>query len=201
MIIMDKKAFDVLSKDPVLKKIIDKALEFEFKVSKNLYEAICEAIIGQQLSGKAATAIENKFLRLFDSKSFPKPQEVLEKSDQDLRNCGLSWQKVNYLKNLSEAVINKNLDFNKIKLLPDEQVIEMLTKVKGIGRWTAEMILIFHLGREDVFSVGDLGLRIAVSKLYNVARNDLKAIEKISQNWRPYRSWASRFLWKYKDND
>lgn len=197
---MNQKIIDHLSKEPVLKKILDKDLEFEFKVSGNLYKAICEAIIGQQLSGKAATAIENKFLKLFSKKSFPKPQEVLDKSDQDLRNCGLSWQKVKYLKNLSSAVIDKTLNINELKNLADEKVIEELIKIKGVGRWTAEMILIFDLAREDVFSVGDLGLRTAVSKLYNIDRNDLKKIEKISQNWKPYRSWASRFLWRYKDS-
>lgn len=196
---MNKKVFRVLSKDPVLKKILKKDLEFELKVSKNLYEAIASAIIGQQLSGKAATAIENKFRKLFDAKSFPKPSEVLKTPDEKLRNCGLSWQKVKYIKNLSQAVLDKTLDVNELKNFSDEKVIESLIKIKGIGKWTAEMILIFDLAREDVFSVGDLGLRTAVAKLYNVDRNDLKKIEQISQNWQPYRSWAARFLWFEKD--
>lgn len=196
---MHKNAILTLRKDPVLKQVLKKDLKFEFKVSKDLYEAVCQAIIGQQLSGKAATAIENRFRKLFEGTNFPKPETVLKTSDQKLRNCGLSWQKVKYLKNLSEAVISKNIDFNKIKKMPDEKVIEMLIKVKGIGRWTAEMILIFDLAREDIFSVGDLGLRTAVAKLYNVDRNNLKDIEKISQNWKPYRSYASRFLWSYLD--
>ncbi|MDO8515029.1 MAG: DNA-3-methyladenine glycosylase [bacterium] len=196
---MNKKVVEVLGNDPVLKKILKKDLEFEFKVSKNLYEAIVSAIIGQQLSGKAATAIENKFRKLFEGKSFPKPSEVLKTPNEKLRNCGLSWQKVKYIKNLSQAVVDKTLDINELKNLADEKVIEELIKIKGVGKWTAEMILIFDLAREDVFSVGDLGLRTAVAKLYNVDRNDLKKIEQISQNWQPYRSYASRLLWFEKD--
>jgi DNA-3-methyladenine glycosylase II len=196
---MNRKIIGVLSKDSTLKKILDEKVEFKLKISKNLYAAVASAIIGQQLSGNAATAIENKFRKLFSKKSFPKPEEVLAKPDQALRNCGLSWQKVKYLKNLSKAVNDKTLDVNELKNFADEKVIEELIKIKGIGRWTAEMILIFDLGREDVFSVGDLGLRTAVAKLYNVDRNDLKKIEKISRQWSPYRSYASRFLWRYKD--
>ncbi len=196
---MNKKIFEVLSKDPILKKILKKEVEFEFKVTKDLYAAVVGNIIGQQLSSKPAEIIEERFRKLFPAKTFPKPGDVLKISDEKLRNCGMSWSKVKYIKNLSQAVVDGTLDIKDLKNLSDEKIIENLIKIKGIGRWTAEMILIFHLGREDVFSVGDLGLRTAVAKLYNIDRNDLKKVEQIAQNWKPFRSYASRFLWEYKD--
>ena len=196
---MNKKIFEVLSKDPILKKILKKEVEFEFKVTKDLYAAIVGNIIGQQLSSRPAEIIEERFRKLFPAKTFPKPGDVLKISDEKLRNCGMSWSKVKYIKNLSQAVVDGTLDIKDLKNLSDEKIIENLIKIKGIGRWTAEMILIFHLGREDVFSVGDLGLRTAVAKLYNIDRNDLKKVEQIAQNWKPFRSYASRFLWEYKD--
>ena len=196
---MNKKIFEVLSKDPILKKILKKEVEFEFKVTKDLYAAVVGNISGQQLSSKPAEIIEERFRKLFPAKTFPKPGDVLKISDEKLRNCGMSWSKVKYIKNLSQAVVDGTLDIKDLKNLSDEKIIENLIKIKGIGRWTAEMILIFHLGREDVFSVGDLGLRTAVAKLYNIDRNDLKKVEQIAQNWKPFRSYASRFLWEYKD--
>lgn len=197
---MSEKAITFLSADSVLREILKKGLDFEFKVTKNLYAAIIETIIGQQLSDGPAKIIFGRFKALFPKGNFPKPEQVLKVPDQKLRDCGMSWSKVKYVKNLSQSVINKEIVFSEIVKMPDEKVIEILTKVKGIGKWTAEMILIFDLGREDVFSVGDLGLRSAVAKLYNVSREDLKAIEKISQNWKPYRSYASRLLWEYADS-
>lgn len=197
---MNKKAISFLGTDPVFKKILKKDLDFEFKISKNLYAAIVRNIIGQQLSNRPAEIILKRFTGLFPQGDFPRPEQVTKMPDDKLRACGMSWAKVKYIKNLSQAVINREINFEEIINMPDEEVIEVLTKVKGIGKWTAEMILIFYLGREDVFSVGDLGLRTAVAKLYNVEREDLKAIEEISQNWKPYRSYASRILWKFKDN-
>lgn len=197
---MNNNARKLLSKDPKLKNILKSDLDFEFKVTKNLYAAIVRNIIGQQLSSRPAEIILKRFTDLFPRESFPKPEVVLKMTDQKLRNCGMSWSKVKYVKNLSQSVTNKEIVFTEIINMPDEKVIEILTKVNGIGRWTAEMILIFHLGREDVFSVGDLGLRSAVAKLYNVEREDLKAIQKISENWKPYRSYASRLLWEYADS-
>ena len=194
------KAYSHLLKDPILKQILTKDQKFEFKVSKNLYEAIVGNIIGQQLSSKPAEIIEARFRNLFSKNSFPTPEQVLKMPDVKLRECGISWAKVKYIKNLSWAVADQTLEIEELKSLADEKVVDSLIKIKGIGRWTAEMILIFHLARVDVFSIGDLGLRTAVAKLYNLDRSDLKKIEKISWNWKPYRSFASRFLWKYLDS-
>ncbi len=192
------KAVTHLKKDKILAGIISEEINFEWGESTDLFADIIENIIGQQLSGKAANTIIKRFEKLV---SLPlNPKKILKFSDQDLRDVGMSWAKVKYIKNLSQAVLNGSLDLEKIKKLPDKEVITELIKIKGIGRWTAEMVLIFFLKRPDVFSLGDLGLRTAVAKLYNVDRNDLKKIAKISQNWSPHRSLASRYLWKSLDN-
>lgn len=197
-----EKAVRHLSKDPVLKKIIDELKEPDWNSgggSENLFVSIIENIIGQQLSSGPADKITKRFWSLFTVPPYPTPKEVLKFPDQKFRDVGMSWSKVSYIKNFSKAVLERNVDLEQIKLLPDEEVIQELTKVKGIGRWTAEMILIFHLRREDVFSLGDLGLRTAVAKLYKIDRNDIKKIERISSKWKPYRTVAARYLWKSLD--
>jgi DNA-3-methyladenine glycosylase II len=119
----------------------------------------------------------------------------MEKSDDELRAVGFSYAKAKYVKDICRSVVEGEIDFESLRNLPDEDIIAELIKIKGVGRWTAEMFVMFSLGREDVFSLGDLGLRNAIAKLYGVDRDDLKKIEKISQAWKPYRSLASRYLW------
>lgn len=193
------KAHLHLSKDPVMKKLIETYELPGWSYSGNLFLEICGSIIGQQLSVKAGNTIEQRFLSLYADKK-PTPSQVLSTDDEKLRACGLSYAKIKYVKGVCEAVINQEIDFESMRSWPDEEIIESLIKLKGIGRWTAEMFLMFSYGREDVFSLGDLGLRNAVSKLYSVDRDDLKKIEKISLNWKPYRSLASRYLWKSLNN-
>ena len=120
-------------------------------------------------------------------------------SDREVREAGTSWAKVGFLKDLAEKTVSKEVPFSKLSDLDDEAVIEELIKVKGIGRWTAEMFLIFSLGRPDVFSHGDLGLRRAIEKLYKLADPSQEDIEAITIKWSPYRSWGSRALWKWYD--
>lgn len=194
------KAISHLRKDPVLREIIKEEIVFASESEPNLFAAITRNIIGQQLSSAPARIILERFIKLFPRGAFPKPAEVIDTPDQKLRDCGMSWAKVKYIKSLSRAVLGKTLDLENVKQSPDEEVIAQLTKVNGIGRWTAEMILIFHLNRPDVFSVGDLGLRTAVAKFYGVDRNDLKRIAKISLKWSPHRSLASRYLWNALDD-
>lgn len=189
-----------LKKDHHLSPVIDKFVIPPLLPSADLYQNLLESIVSQQLSVKAADTIFKRFLALFPGENFPKPEEVLKISDDTLRSCGLSRQKASYLKSLSELILSGQLILEDLESLPDEEVILLLTKVKGIGRWTAEMFLIFTLGRPDIFSLGDLGLRTAVSRLYGVDRDNLKAIEDISLQWQPVRSLASRYLWKSLDN-
>lgn len=155
------------------------------------FKKLCHDIIGQQLSGKAAGAIIKKFDLYLNNDINPKA--VLSSPEIDLRNSGLSWSKIKYIRDLAYKVINKQVNLESLPKLSDEQVIFELTQVKGIGRWTAEMFLIFTLGREDIFSFGDLGLKKAFVRLYEV--NDAEFMTKITANWAPYRSYGSLALW------
>lgn len=193
-----KKALAVLQKDPVMRKLIKEHALEELEEKKSYFAALTYEIIGQQLSGKVVRVIYKRFLDLFGGK-LPEPKQILKIKDTKLRSCGCSWAKVKYLKSLAECVNNNQLNLQSLHKLPDQEVYEQLLKVKGIGPWTAEMFMIFTLHRPDVFSVGDLGLRTAVSRLYNVRRDNLKKIEKISERWRPYRSFACRYLWESID--
>ena len=164
------------------------------KGSLEYFRALCRNIIGQQLAGKAADAITNRFKKLFTPRQI-NPKKILSLSDQTLRDVGMSWAKVKYLKDLSQKTLNKEVNFDLIGSFSDEKVIEKLTKVKGIGPWTAEMFLMFTLGREDVFSFGDLGLRRGLEKLYKIQNPTVKQIEKIVNPWSPYKSYGSITLW------
>jgi len=183
-----------LKKDPRLKPLLSKYTIEARGVSEDLFRDLLESIIGQQLSVKAAGTIINRFISLFPNSENIKPQEIMTIDEVLLRSVGISRQKISYLRSLSEFIVADRIILDTLKDMPDEQVMSHLTTVKGIGRWTAEMMLIFSLGREDVFSVGDLGLRTAVSRIYGVDREDKVKIEKISQTWSPYRSLASLYL-------
>jgi DNA-3-methyladenine glycosylase II len=187
--------------DPVLQTVATQIGELpEIAVTENLFVDIVSSIVGQQLSVKAADTIWKRFETLFPEKKVT-PEAVLLLSDQEIRDVGCSFSKIKYMKGLAQLVVEKKIDLSGLLSLNDEEVITELTKVKGIGRWTAEMILIFSLARPDVFSLGDLGLKTAVARLYSVEREDLKKIEEISLKWSPNRSLASRYLWRSLDNE
>ncbi len=185
-------------KDPILKKLIKKypAPKFEDRSEFLFYELI-ESIISQQLSIKAADTIFGRFKELF-GKTFPTPKQVLNMEDEKIRACGLSFAKVSYVKSVANAFISDLIDIEKIRKQSDEEVIQELTQIKGVGQWTAEMILIFTLKRPDVFSIGDLGLRNAIIKLYGIT--DRKEMLNLSETWKPYRSYASWLLWRSLEN-
>jgi DNA-3-methyladenine glycosylase II len=197
-----KKAMEHLkSADPVLARLFNLFPPVVLRPHNNYFQSLAEAIIGQQLSDKAATTIINRFRLLFPKTNFPSPKQVLLKSDSELRGVGVSGAKASYIKNLAKAVEDKTVDFKNVAKAKDEEIIEMLVKIKGIGRWTAEMFLIFSLGRGDIFSFGDLGLRNAVKKLYSLRKDPLfKRLQKISCRWQPYRTCASLYLWKSLNN-
>ncbi len=196
------KAINYLkSADPVLAGLFDLYPVPVLQSHTNYFQSLVEAIIGQQLSGKAATTIIERFRVLFVGKYFPSPKQVLRKDNSDLRSVGVSDAKVAYIKNLAKAIEDKTVDFTHIDRMKDKEIIEMLVKVKGIGRWTAEMFLIFSLGRLDVFSAGDLGLRNAIKKLYSLPEDPSpQELEKISLRWQPYRTCASLYLWACLNN-
>lgn len=162
------------------------------------FQKLCEMIIGQQLAGKAADAIVARFTRLLGDQVEPK--SVLETNDQALRDVGMSWAKVKSVKDLARHVDRQLINLAGLQSLHDDQVIAELIKVKGIGLWTAEMFLMFTLGREDVFSHGDLGLRKGIEKLYGFAHKPTtEQIEKIVGKWIPYKTYASLALWHVND--
>jgi len=194
--------------DPILAAVIKNAASIISSwdpVGKrpNHFKSLVVAIINQQLSGKAAATIQKRFEALFVAplgatrrKKFPTPEEVLAMPAAKMRKCGLSKMKVSFIKDLARKVIDGTVDFRAMKKWSDEEVIAHLTRVKGIGRWTAEMFLMFSLGRDDIFSYGDLGLRNAMQKLYKLRAHPTPAqAEKISAAWKPYRTLASRYLW------
>jgi DNA-3-methyladenine glycosylase II len=159
--------------------------------------ALAGAIVSQQLSTKAAATIFGRFLALFPEKQIPGAAAIAAQDDAALRGVGLSGQKVGYLRDLCARIGDGRLRLEDLDGLPDEVVIERLTAVKGFGRWTAEMFLMFRLHRPDVLPVGDLGIVNAVRKLYGLRKvPDSKRLRKIGEAWRPYRSVASWYLWQ-----
>ena len=153
----------------------------------------------QQLASGAARAIFGRFEKLFEQEEVT-PEIVLSFFDQEIRDTGASWAKVKYIKDLAKCVATKTIDLKKLHELSDKEVIQELIKVKGIGPWTAEMFLMFSLGREDVFSYGDLGLRHAMQKLYAFKKEPtIEQMEKITSTWSPYRTYGALLLWRSLD--
>jgi DNA-3-methyladenine glycosylase II len=160
------------------------------------YGALLRAIVGQQLSTKAARTIYGRVTDLFDG-SAPTPEQLLGASEEDLRGAGLSGRKVEYIRDLAAHVISGELELDRLDELPDEQVIEEIVAVRGLGQWTAEMFLIFHLERPDVLSGGDLGIRKAVGIEYGLDEMPPpQRVLEIGEPWRPHRSLASLYLWE-----
>lgn len=186
-------------KDPILNKLHKKYGPHEFEDrSDKLYEELIESIISQQLSGKAADTIYKRFLSLFSNK-FPSAKQILEADTKKLRSAGMSYSKASYIKNIAKAFKDKTLSIEKIEKLSDDDVKKELVKIKGIGNWTAEMTLIFTLKRQDVFSLGDAGLRRAIKNLYKIEK--IEDILKLAESWKPKRSYACWYLWRSLEND
>jgi DNA-3-methyladenine glycosylase II len=186
-------------KDKKISKILENVNFAEWFKTKphteqELFLSLCRIIVGQQLSGKAANAIFNKFSNVF-TKTEVTPQKVLKKTDQELRDTGLSWAKVRYIKDLAQSFVEKRIKFTQLEQLTDEEVITELVKVKGIGRWSAEMYLMFTLHRLDVFAFDDLGLSKGLEKLYKITKTDRTKAEKIIKKWAPYKTYGAIALW------
>ena len=160
------------------------------------YGALLRAIVGQQLSTKAARTIYLRVLDLFGGTT-PTPEQLLEASEEDLRACGLSGRKTEYVRDLARHVLSGELELDRLPDLDDEQVIEEIVAVRGLGRWTAEMFLLFHLQRPDVLSGGDLGIRKAIQVEYGLEEMPTPTrVLEIGEPWRPHRSLASLYLWE-----
>jgi DNA-3-methyladenine glycosylase II len=188
--------------DPVLAGIIERVGEIEVRREPDLWWSLVDAIVSQQLSVAAAATIVGRLRALGTPEAPPPPQVLLAASDDDLRARGLSRAKVGYVRDLASKWLDATLQPERLATLPDEDVIAQLVQVKGIGRWTAEMALIFCLGRPDVLPVDDLGLQVAVQNAYGLAerpRRDRLAAQ--GEAWRPFRTAASLYLWRSRRLD
>lgn len=185
--------------DPVLGSVIDRVGPVEYQVEPDLWRSMVGSIVGQQLSLAAARTIRSRVASL-GSDGFPTPGEVLGLSAEVLRGCGLSRAKVIYVQDAAGRFRDGEIDSAAIRRLADEEVIESLVHIKGVGRWTAEMVLIFCLGRPDVLSVGDLGIRVAAQRAFDLSERPGRAeLQQIGEKWRPFRSFASLYLWRSLD--
>ncbi len=159
--------------------------------------------MSQQLSTKVAAVIHSRFLNLYGGKE-PKPKQILDTPLETLRSIGLSNAKASYVHNVAEFATTQGMDKKKLDKMSNDEVIAYLTQIKGVGRWTTEMILMFTLGREDVFAIDDWGIQSAMIKLYKLKTEDKKKLRerilKISGKWSPYRTYACMHLWAWKDN-
>ncbi len=202
---MSKKAISHLSKDPHFKPLI-KAIKLNtLDGDLGVYESLIRSITSQQLSVKAAATIHGRFLDLF-ADHFPAPKKVIKMELETLRSVGLSRQKASYIQNVAHFFIEENLLKKDWTNLTDEAIIDHLTQIKGVGKWTVQMILMFTLNRPDVFPIDDLGIRNAMVIAYNLAgkfpdnRDGQKALRKklisIAETWSPYRTLACRYLWQ-----
>ena len=194
----------LMRRDPVLGAIIKRHGQCGLRAARDpdIYYGLIQSIISQQLSTKAAATIHGRFIALLPGKAAAAPYSVLSLSDDALRGAGLSRQKMSYLRDLSQRVLEGSLQTDSIASLNDDGVVEALTRVKGVGRWTAEMILIFRLLRPDIFPVSDLGIVKAIQKAYRLRKPpDARRMMKIAEPWRPYRSVASWYLWASLDKN
>ena len=188
--------------DPVLAGIIARVgpCRMEVRQAGTHYDALVRSIVYQQLSGKAAGTILSRFLDLYPAR-LARAELVLASSDAELRSAGLSRQKIGYLRDLSGRVADRSLPLAHLGRLPDDAIIEHLVQVKGIGRWTAQMFLMFRLGRPDVLPELDLGVQNAIRLAYGLgARPTPKDVLRIGAPWRPFASVASWYLWRSLDN-
>ncbi|KYP15420.1 DNA-3-methyladenine glycosylase 2 family protein [Flavihumibacter sp. CACIAM 22H1] len=189
---LDKKMASILDGNP-----------YELKKQKRIDFYLCSSIMSQQLSVKVAAVIKQRFLALYEG-ALPVPQQILDTPFETLRGIGLSNAKVNYIQNVARFALEQGMEWKKLDKLSNEEIISYLTQIKGVGRWTVEMLLMFAMGREDVFAVDDLGIQMAMKKLYKLDDTDKKAfkekMQKIAKKWSPYRTYACIHLWKWKDN-
>lgn len=199
---MNEKIIQHLGRDPKMKAIIA-TTNPEWPAGRDdIYFNLIRAIVYQQLSGKAAATIHGRFLNLF-LEAYPYPEELLRFDLPALRAAGLSRQKATYIQNVAAFFQRENLIGKDLADMEDEAVIQYLTQIKGVGRWTVEMLLMFTLNRPDVLPLDDLGIQQAIQLLYGFEeRGKLlkKRMLEIAEPWRPYRTYASLYLWRWKDS-
>ncbi len=185
--------------DPVIAGLIREIGAFRLRHNKNYFQVLCRAIIAQQISTKAADSIYKRFCVLLNG-NLPTPGRVMSLSVESLRGIGFSRQKTAYVRDLAQKFVDKTIRPHKLPFMSNEEIIEVLTSVHGIGRWTAEMFLIFSLNRLDVLPVGDLGLRTAIKNIYNMrSLPTAKKIRLLGKKWRPCETVATWYAWRTLD--
>ena len=187
--------------DPILAAAAKKVwpVELRWRAAADFFAALCNEIVSQQLSDKVADVLYGRLNQICAGRITAK--KIIRLTDQQLRDTGMSWSKVKFIKNLANAVTTKAINLNQLTTLEDKLVVAELTKLPGIGPWTAEMFLMFSLGREDIFSYGDLGLRKGLQKVYNFKKEPtFKQMKKIVEAWKPYRTHGARYMWASLEN-
>jgi DNA-3-methyladenine glycosylase II len=200
---MDEResAYKVLTKDPVLRNAIRATGKFDNYPKSELYISLLRSISSQQLSAKAGDTIFGRFLDLFPGRK-PLPELVVKCGIAQLRACGLSNSKASYMQNVAQFKLDGMLEYRKLKKLSDDELLKHLMVIKGVGQWTAEMILMFSLNRPDILPLDDVGIQNAMKHLYKIRKTGKQlraAMEKKAEAWRPYRTLACRHLWRYMD--
>lgn len=193
--------YEHLKKDPALATLIEVTTVPDFTPSGRIYYDLLESIVSQQLSVKAATTIFNRFCAIFPD-NYPHANLLIQMEIPELRLVGLSNQKAGYLQNVAHFSLQNDLENHRWDQMSDEEIIDFLTQIKGVGKWTVEMLLMFTLGRPNVFPVDDLGIQQAMARLYqlNETGKDLKKkMLEIAEPWQPWRTVAARYLWRWKD--
>ncbi len=186
----------LLAEDSVMRDIVQRVGPYRLELRGRPYQSLLRALLYQQLAGAAASAIERRFLALFGAR-VPEPNELLAKRPEELRAVGISRQKAGYLHSLAEHAATGRLKERDLFRAPDDEVIEAVTAIKGVGRWTAEMLLIFCLGRPDILPTGDLGVQRVMKGAYGlVSLPDPATMLQMAEPWRPYRSAAAWYLWR-----
>lgn len=190
-----------LNKDKKLATILNEA-DHVIKRRKNTPVRLMASIISQQLSTKVAAIIFGRFIALFDGKE-PSCEQVLACTNDQLRSIGLSQSKVNYIQNVAQFFITEKITDKQLYAMDPDAILDLLTQIKGVGKWTVEMLMLFSLGQEDVFAVDDLGIQQAMTRLYKIKFTTKKELHTkmlhLSKNWAPYRSYACLHLWQWKD--
>jgi DNA-3-methyladenine glycosylase II len=199
--VVEKAILERLSSaDPKLGRLIAEHGSFAINPTGNLFQAIAESIMAQQLAWAAASTIIKRFKELYPGKDFPSPQDVVKTPFDKLRSVGLSRAKATYIQDLASKILDGSVDPLRLADMSDQEVINHLTAVKGIGRWTAEMVLLFDLGRLDVLPVDDLGVRKGFQRIYGLkGLPKPEQMIKIAEKWRPYRSVGTWYMWKAMD--
>lgn len=191
-----------LSRDPQLKKIIKQHGPLEINMRNKIYLRLCASIMSQQLSTRVADVIYGRFLQLFGGKE-PTIKQILAVPDEQLRAIGLSYAKLQYIKNVCSFFEANRITDKKLYALREDELMALLIQIKGVGQWTVEMLLMFSLGKEDVFSADDLGIQQAMERLYGIDKSNKKQMRREmlqrAEAWSPYRTYACLYLWRWKD--